>query len=154
MQRIVVGVDGSAASKAALRWAVNVAGHFQAEVDAVRAWRYPLPVHEWDARPSNYGFLPVVPDHDRTEQVARDELADAVAEALGAEPAVPLRQRVIEGHPTQVLIDAARGAELLVVGKRGRGKLETLVLGSVARACSEHAPCPLAIIAAETSPEQ
>ena len=55
-------------------------------------------------------------------------------------------QRVVEGHPAQVLIDAADGATLLVVGRRGHGGVVGLLLGSVARACTEHAPCPVVVV--------
>ena len=148
MQRIVVGVDGSVASKVALRWAAGIAGRIGAGLELIRVWHYPPPYREWDARPSSYGFLPLVPDHDLAERMARQELADTTVEVLGPEPAVPLTKRVIKGQAADVLIEASTEAQLLVVGRRGHSRLAVLLLGSVARACTEHAHCPVVIVPA------
>lgn len=148
MQRIVVGVDGSAESRAALRWAADVAARLGATLETVQAWEYPPALREWDAVPSNYGYLPMVPGIERVESCARDDLAAAVAEVLGPRPDVVVAQRVVEGHPARVLIEAAAGALLLVVGRRGHGGLVGLLLGSVARACTEHAGCPVVVVPA------
>ncbi len=121
MRRIVVGVDGSAESRAALRWAAEVAAGFGAAVEAVQVWQYPPALQEWDAVPSNYGYLPSVPGIERVERGVRDGLAATVALVLGPEPGVEVAQRVVEGHPARVLIEAADGALLLVVGRRGHG---------------------------------
>lgn len=136
---MVVGVDGSAESRAALRWAAEVAAGFGAAVEAVQVWQYPPALQEWDAVPSNYGYLPSVPGIERVECGVRDGLAATAALVLGPEPGVEVAQRVVEGHPARVLIEAADGALLLVVGRRGHGGLVGLLLGSVARACTEHA---------------
>ena len=146
VQRIVVGVDGSAESRAALRWAAEVAAGFGAAVEAVQVWQYPPALQEWDAVPSNYGYLPSVPGIERVERGVRDGLAATVALVLGPEPGVEVAQRVVEGHPAQVLVEAADGALLLVVGRRGHGGLVGLLLGSVARACTEHANCPVVVV--------
>ena len=146
MQRIVVGVDGSAASKAALRWAAEMAGCLGARLAVIRAWHYPPPYHEWDARPSSYGFLPVLPDRDRVERVARDELAETTVEVLGAHPSVHVEERVINGDAADVLVEASTDASLLVVGRHGHSQLQALLVGSVARACTELARCPVVVI--------
>jgi nucleotide-binding universal stress UspA family protein len=143
VQRIVVGVDGSAESRSALRWAADVAGGLGAALEVVRVWQYPPALREWDAVPSNYGYLPMVPGMERG---VRDDLPATVAEVLGPQPKVVVMQRVVEGHPAQLLIDAADGAMLLVVGRRGHGGLVGLLLGSVARACTEHAGCPVVVV--------
>jgi nucleotide-binding universal stress UspA family protein len=148
VQRIVVGVDGSVASKVALRWAADIAGCIGAGLEVIRVWHYPPPYHEWDARPSSYGFLPLVPNHDLAERMARQELADTTVEVLGPEPAVPLTERVIQGQAADVLIEASTEAQLLVVGRRGHSGLAALLLGSVARACTEHAHCPVVVVPA------
>ncbi|HET9117570.1 MAG TPA: universal stress protein [Pseudonocardiaceae bacterium] len=148
MQRIVVGVDGSAASKAALHWAMEMAGRIGARLEVIRAWHYPPPYHEWDARPSSYGFLPLLPDRDRAEQVARDELTATTVEVLGAQPSVQFDERVIKGHAADVLIEASTDAALLVVGRHGHNRLQALLLGSVARTCTERACCPVVVIPA------
>src|SRR3954462_10057716 len=105
--RIVVGVDGAAASTDALRWAARQAQLTGASLEAVTAWSYP----------TTYGF-PVIANV-AWEQGARTVPATTVDEARGKEAALP--RRVIEGHAARVLTDAAVGADLLVVGSRGHG---------------------------------
>jgi nucleotide-binding universal stress UspA family protein len=53
---------------------------------------------------------------------------------------------VVNGHPAQALIDAANGADLLVVGSRGHGTFAEALLGSVSQHCVHHAPCPVLIV--------
>jgi nucleotide-binding universal stress UspA family protein len=147
MRRIVVGVDGSEPSRAALRWAAATAAALGAELEPVRAFRYPPPLQEWTAMPSNYGFLPELPAEEVVERGVHDELADAVTAEVGAD--VAAKALVRRGHPAEVLLAAADGAALLVVGRSGHGGLADLLrLGSVARACTEHAPCPVAVVPA------
>lgn len=141
-----MGVDGSAASKAALRWAGDMAGRLGARLEVIRAWHYPPPYHEWDARPSSYGFVPLLPDRERTERAARDELTATTVEVLGAQPSVQFDDRVINGQPADVLVEASTNAALLVVGKHGHNRLQALLPGSVARACTERARCPVVVI--------
>jgi nucleotide-binding universal stress UspA family protein len=91
MQRIVVGVDGSAASRAALSRAADLARDLGAGLEVVQAWQYPPDLHDWDAVPSNYGFLPMVPPVQRVEEGVRDDLAATVADwapAGGGRPEV------------------------------------------------------------------
>ena len=83
VQRIVVGVDGSETSKAALRWAAALARAFGVELEAVRALRYPPALHDWSALPSNYGFLPALPPEDVVGRGVHDDLAELVAAELG-----------------------------------------------------------------------
>jgi len=78
MQRIVVGVDGSAASRAALSRAADLARDLGAGLEVVQAWQYPPDLHDWDAVPSNYGFLPMVPPVQRVEEGVRDDLAATI----------------------------------------------------------------------------
>jgi nucleotide-binding universal stress UspA family protein len=146
VEHIVVGVDGSTASRAALRWAADLAHRLGAGLEVVQVWHYPPDLHEWDAMPSNYGYLPMVPPAERVELGVHDDLAATVAEVLGPKPVCAVRQRVIEGHPGRVLADVADGATLLVVGRCGHGGLAGMLLGSVARACSEHADCPVVVV--------
>jgi nucleotide-binding universal stress UspA family protein len=133
-RRIVVGVDGSACSKAALSWAVRQARLTGAAVEAVIAWEYPY----------TFGYLmPVVTDVDY-EKLAAQQVADAVAEAAGH--GVEIRSTVVEGNPAKVLLDASAGAELLVVGNRGHGGFVEALLGSVGQHCVHHAACPVVVI--------
>ena len=133
-QRIVVGIDGSEHSKAALRWALGQARLTGASVDAVTAWRYPV----------TYG-LAVVPGEFDLDGDSRKALAAAVAEAGGQTPGVEVRQLVGEGPSAEVLLDVARDADLLVVGSRGLGGFKSALLGSVSMACVLHAACPVLV---------
>jgi nucleotide-binding universal stress UspA family protein len=138
--RIVVGVDGSEPSKQALRWAVRQAGLTGAVVEAVNAWD--LPQYH-----GALGWLPPTSgDQAAVEERARKELREAVKEAVGANPGVEVRAEVLYGTGAAVLLDAARGASLLVVGSRGRGGFARLLLGSVAQHCTQFAECPVVVV--------
>jgi len=134
--RIVVGVDGSPSSKAALRWAVRQAERTGAVVEAVTAWWYP----------TGYGMAPTSDWAVDLERTAEKTLVEALAEVSGVAPDVVVSPRVAEGHPADVLLRAARGADLLVVGSRGHGGFAAALLGSVSQHCTQHAPCPVLVI--------
>jgi len=131
--RIVVGVDGSPSSKAALAWAIGQAKLTGAVVEAVTAWDYP----------ATYGYAAAVVDVD-WEGLAAQVLRDAVAEV--APDAAAIMQRVSEGNAAQVLLDASAGADLLVVGSRGHGGFVEALLGSVSQHMVHHATCPVVVI--------
>lgn len=139
--RIVVGVDGSPISKVALRWAVNQARLTGASVDAIIAWQFPEAMHgnAWTAmlvEEPSFGVL------------AEKELTEAISEVAGPDPDVTINPVVVEGWPAEVLLKAAEGADLLVVGSRGRGGFTSALLGSVSQNCAHHVTCPLLIIRA------
>ncbi|MFF8770877.1 universal stress protein [Kitasatospora sp. NPDC015120] len=137
-RRIVVGIDGSAPSKAALRWAVGQAVLTGATVHAVAAWEYP----------SLYGwFAPMV--DDGFEQSARRTLTAEVDEVIGPQRPVPVEESVLPGHAAEVLLEAAEGADLLVLGSRGRGTFARTLLGSVSARCAVHGSCPVVIVRAD-----
>lgn len=145
-RRIVVGVDGSPSSRQALRWAVQQAELTGGSVDAVIAWR-PLPPA------AGFGLAPLgMADISDFSQVARDILRDAVTGTVNPASPVTVRQRVAEGHPARVLLEAADGADLLVVGSRGHGGFAGMLLGSVSQHCAHHAPCPVVIIRGDEQP--
>ena len=134
---IVVGVDGSGSSKEALRWAIRQAKLTGAAVQAVTAWRFPV----------GYGMATM--DDDSVidfETSAKQILTEALAEVSGLDPEVPVRPLVIEGHAGEVLLNAARGAELLVVGSRGHSGFTSALLGSVSMSCVLHARCPVVVV--------
>ncbi|WP_300610778.1 universal stress protein [Trebonia sp.] len=135
-QRIVVGVDGSDSSKAALRWAIRQAKLTGASVDAVTAWRYP----------SGYGWAAVSDGAIDFEGDAKKTLAEALAEVSGLDPDVAVRPLVSEGHAADVLLHAAAGADLLVVGSRGHGGFASALVGSVSLYCVLHAHCPVLVL--------
>lgn len=140
METIVVGVDGSPGADAALRLAVREARLRQARVRAVTAWHVPPAVY------GGVAFTPMV-DPLGPFRAAAEEALDGALERLGDEAAgVEIERVVREGHAAAVLVEEARGADLLVVGSRGRGGFAGLLLGSVSSVCASHAPCPVVIV--------
>jgi len=138
--RIVVGVDGSSPSRAALRWALRQAEFTGSSVEAVIAWHYP-------AMAGGYGWAPVsAMDATDFQEVAAKEIAKVVSEEADPASDVRITTSVVEGMPAQVLLDVAKGADLLVVGSRGHGGFASALLGSVSQHCVHHAQCPVLII--------
>lgn len=136
--RIVVGVDGSESSKAALRWAIRQAKLSGAAVDAVTAWHIP----------QGYGLAPAPDDVFDFDSNAKAILTEALAEVSALAPEVTVRPQVAEGHAADVLLRTARGADLLVIGSRGHGGFTAALLGSVSLYCVAHAPCPVLVMRA------
>ena len=133
---IVVGVDGSPSSRAAVRWAVTQARHTRGRVRAVTAWE--IPVYA--------GWLPTAP-YDELAVVAGKILGESVGEVLASQEAgVEVAESVVPGHPAQVLVDESARASLLVVGSRGRGTFAGTLLGSVSQHCVQHAHCPVVVV--------
>jgi nucleotide-binding universal stress UspA family protein len=135
-KRIVVGVDGSPSSMKALRWAIRQAKLTGAGVEAVTAWSYP----------SGYGWAPSSEGAFDFEGDAGKILVEALAEVSGIAPDVVVEPLVVHGHAADVLVRAAKGADLLVVGSRGHGGFAGMLLGSVSQHCVQHAPCPVLIL--------
>lgn len=134
--RIVVGVDGSESSKAALRWAIGQAKLTGAVVDAVTAWHIP----------PGYGLAPTPGDVFDFGTNAKGILTEALAEVSTLAPDVTVRPQIAEGHAADVLLRAARGADLLVIGSRGHGGFTSALLGSVSLYCVIHARCPVLVM--------
>ncbi|MDG5806073.1 universal stress protein [Streptomyces ossamyceticus] len=144
---IVVGVDGSEASVSALRWAVREAHAVHSEVVAVHAWEPAGPVLAPYAPPS---ARPTV-----TEQRVRAAglVADTLREALGPRIAADVHAVVTQGPPVRVLLRHARGARLLVLGRRTPDAFGLPAMGAVGRECLLHAMVPVvAVPAPEPSP--
>jgi nucleotide-binding universal stress UspA family protein len=140
METIVVGVDGSEGALDALRYAVREAKRKGARLRVVAVWHVP---------PAAYGGVGFVPPYD--PRVAfKDGVAeslDRAVESLGEEAdGIEVERVLVEGHAAKVLLDAAREADLLVVGSRGLGGFTGLLLGSVSQECAHHAPCPIVIV--------
>jgi nucleotide-binding universal stress UspA family protein len=141
--RIVVGVDGSPAAQAALRWAVEEAEYTGAAVDAVIAWQYPVGF-------GSYGWASsAIADDTDYREVAEKALADTISNAVDPAKTVRVRPKVVQGNASEVLLDAAAGARLLVVGSRGHGGFAAALLGSVSQHCVYHAPCPVVVLRGE-----
>jgi len=134
---LVVGVDGSPGSLAALRWAAREATSRCLPVHAVTAWQYPPPAPAGEENPAP-GRHPAV--------TAEDLLAAALVEAGVAPDRTPVTTNAIEGHPAEVLMREAQHAELLVVGSRGHGRIFDALLGSVSQYVAARAACPVVVI--------
>ncbi|SFI76829.1 universal stress protein [Amycolatopsis sacchari] len=137
--KIVVGVDGSPMSAAALRWAVRQAELTGGAVHAVTAWSY-LPVLDLGAVQST------AQEMAEAHRRAQAKFVDAVRV-----PGVPTRAEVVEGDPADVLLAAARDADLLVVGRHGHGRLVRALVGSVSAKCLRDATCPVVVLPAKAA---
>jgi nucleotide-binding universal stress UspA family protein len=143
---IVVGVDGSDASREALRWAAEEARLRAAQLVAIHAWSF-IPV----APIGDAGVL-AMPAGDLAGQLSAESdagmatLEAALTEALGADPGVEVERRAIEGDAGDVLVTEAANAELIVVGSHGRTGLKAALLGSVSRHVVDHATCPVVVV--------
>jgi nucleotide-binding universal stress UspA family protein len=136
---VVVGVDGSEVSDHAVGFAFEEASLRRASLRAVLAWRYPVSTGPGD-------MLPLV--YDSAELAAEEELALAEATAGWSEryPDVDVIRHLDRGRPSKVLVQESAGAQLVVVGARGRGGFTGLLLGSVSHAVLHHAQCPVAVV--------
>jgi nucleotide-binding universal stress UspA family protein len=149
MGTVVVGVDHSEESLAALRIAGSEARRRGARLKVVHAWVMPV----FDSVPDPFlveWSAPVDPDPEATiealRQGAQAVLDRAVSEAAEDLKGIEMEKVVIEDRPERALVDAAAGAELLVIGSHGHGRLHDLVLGSVSHYCTQHAPCEVEIV--------
>ena len=144
--RIVVGSDGSPAAQLALQWAQREAAVWNADLDIVHVWDYPY-------APTKISDLSAEEQMERDAEALLAEAANAFANPALAEPGRGGRVdiRLLRGSPGQTLVEAAAGADLLVVGARGRGALRSAVLGSTSSYAIHHAVCPIAVIHAPTS---
>jgi nucleotide-binding universal stress UspA family protein len=136
---VLVGVDGSPSSRAALTWAAAEAAEHGADLVVLTVWERTL------LPPMGSGGVPQSPVPDPSER-AGDDLVKLIKEELGEEPPVPVQPRVKEGNPAKVLIEQSADADLLVVGTRGHGGFRGLVLGSVSQHVAAYAKCPVTVV--------
>jgi nucleotide-binding universal stress UspA family protein len=133
--RIVVGIDGSAASVDALDWAGRQAQMAHLSLELIIAWDWPV----------TYGWGIALPD-DYDPSQGLSEIVGKAADGLRAKyPDVEITTRVTKGHPGALLVDAAKGADLLVVGSRGHSELVGMLIGSVGEYCATHARGPVLV---------
>jgi nucleotide-binding universal stress UspA family protein len=137
---IVVGVDGSEHGERALDWAIDEAKFRGASLLLLSAWHVPAVVY------GGPGFAPQLEEPlDKTFEEVAEESVTAAAErvrAAGLEAETSVRQ----GQAAEVLTEASRSADLLVVGSRGHGGFAGLLLGSVSAQCAHYAMCPVVIV--------
>lgn len=130
---VVVGVDGSADSMAALKWAENYAKATDSTLRLVTTWMWPM---TYGAPIAYDGYLP---DND----------ALAVIEKAKAELTLPAgRVETVcrEGSAGPILVAESRDTALLVVGSHGHSMIGTVLLGSVSNHCVHHAACPVVVV--------
>ena len=142
--RVVAAVDGSAGSKAALRFALEDAARRNVPVEAVIAYRSP------DFRSDFTGLGKV--DEQRMlstvrtqhEDTAHSVVRDVTREMTGPVPEVHVR--AVMGTASGVLVRESEGADLLVLGSRGHGGFHNMLLGSTSIQCTMHATCPVTVV--------
>lgn len=145
MRTILVGIDGSANSRAALAWAIGEAELHDADVVALMAWDYLAQPHR------SGGSSSFDPDFDADDaRRVVTTVVDEVLDDLGG-ARVEVEPRAVLDLPARALLEAAADADLLVVGRRGLGGFKSLVLGSVSQAVLGHAPCPVLVIPDESA---
>jgi nucleotide-binding universal stress UspA family protein len=138
--KIVVGVDGSPSSRAALRWAVRQAVLTGGTVDAVMAWQFPRILR-------TAAWAPIYVDEAAgLEEDARKTLDAVISDEVKPGDSQLVTTRVVQGDPYVVLREAAADADLLVLGSRGHGGFADALLGSVGQYCVHHAHCPVLIM--------
>ena len=137
---VVVGVDGSAESLRALSWAARYATATGARVLAVLAWHYPAAAGQ-----APVGVAPD-PIHKEPEAQQLAILDEGIAKAYSGQPGPAAEARLGYGHPAQVLIEASKDADLLVVGSHGHGAFTGMLIGSVSIHCVTGAFCPVVVV--------
>ncbi|MGW5646740.1 universal stress protein [Saccharopolyspora sp. NPDC003752] len=137
---VVVGVDSSASSLRALIVAAEEARRRSVPLHVVRAWSFRTAPRPADYPPN------VVPSMDEFQQSVQADTERIVANKLGEHSDLPVHIHVVHSPSPQALLSASRGADLLVVGHRGRGGFAGLMLGSVAEQCVRHAACPVLVV--------
>ena len=135
MSVVVVGVDGSQASKDAVGWAAEQAKLIGASLRAVSSWRWP-------------NYITRVPPGVEPAKDTAQTLDEVLAEVLGDDPGLEVTKHVIEGPPGPALLTQAEGATLLVVGAKGRAAFPGMLLGSVAEYCVRNGDCPVVVVRA------
>ena len=132
--RIVVGVDGSPRSLAALRRGAQLGAALSMPLEAVLTWDYPAMMDTYYT--ADWSF----------EEDATKRLTAAVEAAFDGTPPDGLRQSVLQGPAARLLIERSKGAFMLVIGSRGHGGFVGLLLGSVSSVCATHAQCPVLVM--------
>lgn len=135
LAKILVAVDGSEASVEALRWARELAGPFNAQIEAVTCWEFP---QLYD------GYVTMRPD-DFAESAAK-VMEGAVRRVFGPETPRNLTTQVVQGNPKSTLTELSKGKDMLMVGRRGRSVVAGQLFGSVSAFCAAHAQCPVLVV--------
>ena len=135
-ERVVVGVDGSGHSRAALAWGARQAELTGASLTVVTTWELP----------TSYGYVAAWPENVDFEADARAVLEETVETVLGPDSSLEITRRVERGHAALVLVEESRRAAVVVVGCRGHGEFTGMLIGSVSEHLATHAHCPVVIV--------
>ena len=133
--RIVVGIDGSPASLDALDWAGRQATLTHSALEMIMTW-------DW---PTTYGWAMYFPERYNPSEGMPEMLSKAAADLRTKYPDIEVTFRVVQGNPAPLLVEASRGADLLVVGSRGHGEFVGMLIGSVSEYCATNAHCPVLV---------
>jgi nucleotide-binding universal stress UspA family protein len=146
---VVVGVDGSAGSMEALRWALAEARLRDVPLRVVHAWSY-IYTDGAGAGYQPYGMFGSVStlgvDVGDLHRVAEEMVEKAIDKVARNIEGVVIQRRVVQGDAAHVLVDAVTAGDILVVGSRGHGGFAGLLLGSVSQRCVHRAPCPVVVV--------
>ena len=137
---VVVGVDGSEGSLAALRWAARYGAATETPVKAVLVWHYPTAAGQ-----PPVGHLPEQAEQE-VEGEEKDTLREALAKVAPDTAGAQVNGAILYGHPAEALIDESGRADLLVVGRRGHGGFLGMHLGSVTQHVVNGAQCPIVVV--------
>ena len=137
--RVIVGVDGSSHSQAATRAALDVARHAAVPVTVVIAWHVEVVDGVVVTEPGS-------PEWQAVDQRYREMAERTIAEDRAAHPDIDVTVEVLHGRAADSLVKIAEGADLLLVGSRGRGGFRGLLLGSVTQRVLALATCPVAVL--------
>ena len=141
---IVVGVDGSDGSDHALEWAAAEAHSRNASLKLVTAWHLPTMAY------GGMGWTGIDPQTiTDLREFTEKRLEETCNEHAKSLDGLAVERLISEDAAASALLDAAKGAELLVVGTRGHGGFSGLLLGSVSQQCAHHSPCPIVIVPPE-----
>ena len=133
-RKVVVGTDGSPSSLEAMEFAAQEATRRDASLQVMMAWDWPL----------GYSRTPMLHESDPVQK-AHEQFEAIVAGLREAHPGLTIEAVFEHGKPASTLVDASKGADLLVVGSRGHGEFIGMLLGSVSRHCASQAHCPVLI---------
>ncbi len=132
-RKIIVGVDGSASSVAALQLAESLMPLAGDVIHAVAAWQHPFVLSPYTPMEWNY------------EEMSQKALDQALTEAFPDGLPAGLETRTVQGSPAAILIEESKHASMVVVGSRGHGGFAGLLLGSVSSAVAERSACPVLV---------
>ncbi|MDU0479183.1 universal stress protein [Staphylococcus chromogenes] len=136
---VVVAVDGSDASKVAVRWAARTA--MKRDIPLRLASSYAMPQFLYAE-----GMVPPQEIFDELQAETMDKIEEARELAYSIAPEIKIGHTIVEGSPIDMLLDMSKSCTMIVMGSRGLGGLSGMVMGSVSAAVVSHAECPVVVV--------